>query len=95
MYETSLEKMVGKALSETKVFSSVGTFKAFHAAERFCEEQGFSVGRMCGPLPVGIKRGDWDIQKWRNLSTADRKLMDGVIVGDLRDGPVTVLFCEQ
>jgi hypothetical protein len=92
MTKKQLEKTLGKTLPNKKIFKHKDTFGAYHYAEEFCRRCGFSVGRMCYPGPTGIKRGDWDIQKWRNLSFEDRKLLDGAIVGDFRNGPVTVYF---
>ena len=90
----ALEEAIGKKLVNSKTFTGdPDTFRAYHDAERWAAEQGYSVGRMCSPSPTGIKKGNYDIAKWRNLSAADMTLMDGVIVGDnFRDGPVTVYY---
>ena len=92
-----LEMDTGKSLTNRKEFPRSDTaFEAFHAAEEFCKEQGFSVGRMQREAPIGIKRGNYDIQKWRNLDRDDRKLMDGAIIGsDKRHGPVIVVWAEE
>lgn len=83
--------MDNKLVLFTKTFSSPDTFVAYHDAEKWLQDRGFSVGRMQGPEPVGIKRGDYDIQKWRNINSNDRELLDGLIVGDdKRNGPVTI-----
>ena len=89
------ERQTGRTFTDQKVFSSDKTFSAYHQAEKFCRERGYSVGRMCGDDPTGIKIGSYDIQKWRNLSFSDRKLMEGALIGEFRDGPVTVLFNEE
>lgn len=89
------ESQVGRKLPNRKTFKSDQTFRAYHLAEAFCRERGYSVGRMCGDEPTGIKLGSYDIQKWRNLSFDDRKLMDGVLIGEFREGPVTVLFDKK
>lgn len=73
----------------TKVFNG-GEFAACNAAEAWCKENGISVGTTCRDLPRGLKRGDYDIAKWRNLSAADIAVMDGQMTGDMRNGPVTV-----
>ena len=91
-----LEQDLGKKMIFSKVFESGETFGAFRAAETFCQVRGFSVGRMQREAPVGIARGEFDIQKWRNLSRKDRQRLDGAIIGeDKRNGPVTVLYCEE
>jgi len=94
--QEELERDTGKSMTFSKVFGSEQTFAAYYAAEAFCQEQGFSVGRMQRDAPVGIKRGDWDIQKWRNRADKDRECMDGAIIGeDKRNGPVTVFYSEE
>jgi hypothetical protein len=35
-----------------------------------------------------VKKGNYEIQKWKNLSTSDRELMDGTITGEFCEGPV-------
>jgi hypothetical protein len=72
------------------VFAEAGDFKAFYRAQAWCEGQGVSVGEMQGPEPIGLLRGDFAIAKWRNLSAAERRVLDGTITGDKRNGPVTV-----
>ncbi len=47
----------------TKVFADDATFAAHHAAKDWLEARGYSVGRMCGDLPIGVLRGEFDIQK--------------------------------
>lgn len=79
----------------TKDFSAPGeSFAAFNAAVKWCKEQGFSVGRMCAGEPVGIRRGQFDIQKWTNMSAEDKRRLDGQIVpiGDFRDGGARVML---
>jgi hypothetical protein len=88
-----LEQMLGKSLPSSRKFLDMGTFAAHRAAVEFCAARGYSVGRMCGPEPIGIKRGpDWNIQKWKNMDSSTWKQLDGVLVGDMRNGPVTVYF---
>ena len=74
-------------------FDNKGDFQAYYAAERWCMENGFSVGTMDGRNPIGIVRGDADISKWHNLSKKDIASLDGRITGDMRSGPVTVEVC--
>jgi hypothetical protein len=72
------------------VFALVGNFRANDAAERWLSDHGFSVGSMQRGSPRGIKHGDWSIAKWRNLPEEDRDALDGVMTGDMRNGPVTI-----
>lgn len=74
---------------ETKQFSG-GDFQGFYAAEKWCRENGYSVGSMQRDDPIGILRGDVCIAKWRHLTKAERDALDGTIEGDKRNGPVYV-----
>lgn len=74
----------------SKVFDSPGEWKAFEDAVCWLKEAGFSVGRMQRGSPIGVLFGEYDIQKWRNLSKTDRANLDGKIIGYCREGPVTV-----
>jgi hypothetical protein len=71
-------------------FTRDGDFEALHAAQDWCRENGISYGSLCRDDPVGLLYGDWAIAKWRNLSPAERKQLDGRMEGDFRHGPVTI-----
>jgi hypothetical protein len=75
---------------EQIVFMEAGEFEACRAAEKWCRDRGYSVGRMQGPAPRGLLAGNYDIQKWRNLRADERAALHGVMVGAMRTGPVTV-----
>jgi hypothetical protein len=72
-----------------------GSFSAYHAAVRWVEEQGYSVGSMQRGAPTMIFKGDCDVSKFRNLSAEERAEAAGSIIGvagRFRDGPVTVVL---
>jgi hypothetical protein len=75
-------------------FGQAGDFAAYRAAEAWLAGFGYSVGRMQRGAPCGILRGDYDIQKWRNLSNAERRALDGTLSGNFRNGPVLVQLRE-
>jgi len=77
------------------VFASTQDFKAAKDAEEWCRLKGISVGRMQGRDPRGLLWGDFDIQKWRNLSPNERASVDGLMTGDMRKGPVRVEIKER
>ncbi|WP_185961250.1 hypothetical protein [Telmatospirillum sp. J64-1] len=65
-----------------KIFPYDGTpFGAMWAAERWLAENGYSVGHSEKGSPRGILKGDYDIQKWRNLRPQDRAALDGEMIG--------------
>ena len=78
-----------------ETFNNWGTFKAYYAAQKYAEKQGYSVGQMCGHHTLGLKRGNWIIAKWKNLSPLEKLDIDGHITsGDFRKGPVVVEIFE-
>ena len=60
------------------------TFPSDDEAVRALEAAGFSVGRLQASSPRGVMFGDFDIQKWRNLSPVDKERLDGHLC---RHGP--------
>lgn len=70
------------------IFTQPGDFAACRAAEAWLTRRGFSVGHMQAHHPRGILLGDYNIQKWRNLSAADRLALHALMTGDMRNGPV-------
>ncbi len=66
-----------------------GDFVAVRRAEKLLTDHGFSVGTMQKPEPRGILFGDYDIQKWRNLSREDREALHGLMSGN-RDSQVSI-----
>lgn len=77
-----------------KTFADEGDFEAITAARAWLHERGYSVGTMCGDLPMAIMKGDYLIAKWRNLTPKERSMVDGRIEGDKRAGPVVVHLRE-
>ena len=75
---------------EKLTFSNAGDFKAMQAAEDWCAERGISVGQRQRGDPRGLLRGDFLIAKWRNLTGKERAKLDGLMTGDMRNGPVVV-----
>jgi hypothetical protein len=78
-------------MSQIKVFCDrKGDFSAYYDAEAWCAENGYSIGMMCGKLPIGILKGSYHIAKWRNLTKKEISALHGRMTGDMRNGPVTV-----
>ena len=72
------------------VFNAEGDFEATRQAEKWCKENGFSVGIIQGPSPRGIMKGDFHISKWRNMTMGEKERLDGRMTGDMRNGLVFV-----
>ena len=78
-----------------KTFNNPETFKAYYAAQKYAEKQGYSVGQMCGKNPIALKKGNWNIAKWKNLAPLEKLDIDGHITSvDFRKGPVDVEMFE-
>ena len=74
-----------------KVFTNNdGDFSAFTDACKWLQNNGYSYGSMQGCSPIGVKMGDHDIGKWRNLSAQEIGQLDGRLTGDPRNGPVAL-----
>lgn len=71
-------------------FNDAGDFEAYNEAKKWCNNNGYSVGSMCGPEPIGLKKGEHYIGKWRNLSQKDLNELDGTMTGNMRDGPIVI-----
>jgi hypothetical protein len=77
---------------KTVKFENKGTFEAYYAACNWCNENGYSYGSMCGSEPIALWMGERSISKWKNLSTKERATCDGVMMGEFREGAVTILI---
>lgn len=76
-------------------FNSELAFGAYTKACEFARSIGMSVGALQASGPTALVRGDALVAKWRNLSSDERARIDGVIVGDKRNGPVTVHYRSE
>ena len=78
-----------------KVFKGKKDWEAVNAAEDWCAKRGISVGTMQSTSPRGLKCGDYDIAKWRNLDPEDIAGLDGTMQGDMRHGPVVIELNDE
>lgn len=74
------------------IFENEGDFQAYYAAQAWLQSRGFSCGRGQRGAPNGILFGEYEISKWKNLSFSQRQMCDGVLVGDHRHGPISVVI---
>lgn len=75
-----------------RVFCGKYVYDACRAAELWCRENGYSVGFMSGNDPRGLVAGRVHVAKWDTLTDDARKKLDGIMTGDMRNGPVRVLI---
>lgn len=69
-------------------FEQKGTFKALYAAEKWINENNYSMGSTCVCSPCAVFKGKCYVAKWRNLSQKERNSVDGLLDGDFRKGPL-------
>jgi hypothetical protein len=75
-------------------FFKEGAFGSYYEATGWCIENGYSYGSMCGPLPIALLKGDYNIAKWKNLTSRERQEVDGIMTGDFISGEVTIIIYE-
>ena len=81
-------------MEATAIFTAEGDFQATLRAESALRNAGFSYGSGQRDAPRGVMFGDYYIGKWRNIKSADRAKLDGVMTGDMREGPVAVRLLD-
>ena len=73
-------------------------FESLYAAQHWVKEKGYDCGSSSYPYPTAIMKGDYDSYdlpwKWKNFKPAQKKTVHGVMVGDARNGPVTVYIFQ-
>lgn len=62
-----------------KQIVAMDSFQTIEEAIEKMKQEGYAIGRMQGHAPIGIAKGHFDIQKWRNLGD-DADKLDGIIV---------------
>ena len=78
------------------VFADKEDFKAIRKAEQFAKDNGMIVGSMASDMPMGLADADIYsyVAKWHNIPYEGKKLLSGVIIGEKRNGPVTVVLFD-
>jgi hypothetical protein len=77
-------------------FIDKGTFEAYRKACNYLTENGFNYGSTCALEPMGFMKREWNCPwKWKNMTPKQRNSVDGVVVGDLREGPVKLIFFNE
>jgi len=79
------------------VYDDTEDFKAFRKAEQFAKANGMIVGSMARGMPIGLADENvyGYVAKWYNMTSEERKDLLGVIMGDKRNGPVTVILFDD
>lgn len=77
------DKYLGREVKERITFKAEGTFQSYYLAQRWCTENGYEEGSMCGHLPIAIMKGEYDLPwKWKNMSQKQKNNVDGVIISN-------------
>lgn len=80
----------------SKDFKEEGTFKWYFAACTWLTNNGYSYGSTCIAHQVAIVKGEYNLpQKMKNMTTAQRKSVDGLMTSyDYREGIVSIVLFE-
>lgn len=75
-------------------FTEEGEFEAYHAACKWCEDNGYSLGSMARRMPIGLLKGEWQIAKWYNLTPKEQTQLDGTItcISSFREAPIHIVI---
>ncbi len=87
-----MKTYLNREIKQEVNFPANGTFMAYYSATAWCDKNGYSYGSMCGSEPIALWKGDYSISKWRNLSQKEKNTCDGVIIGEFREGDVSILI---
>lgn len=89
-----MESYLGRKIIREITFNeNPNDFGNYHDACRFLYVNGYSSGSMCGNMPVAIKKGEYDLpQKWKNFTSYGKTQIDGVMIGDFRNGEVNIFL---
>lgn len=83
---------MAREVKQTVKFDDKGTFEAYHSALNWCHDNGYSYGSMQRSNPIALWLGDFIISKWDNLSKEEQNDCHGIIIGDFREGPVSIII---
>ena len=89
---------MARKILKLKIFQVKGDFKSMYAAQHWIKEQGYDYGSSSGMQPVAVMKGDYYSyglpHKWKNFTVKQINSVHGIMTGDHRDGPVTVIIYE-
>ena len=85
-----------KKIKLTKSFKEEGTFQSMYAAQKWVKEQGYTYGSNSAIEPTAIMQGDYYSynlpHKMKNFTAKEKRSVHGIMQGDIREGPVTVII---
>lgn len=89
-------KIEGAGMSEfRKTFSESGAFMACGFAKAFLTKRGFTYGPTQSRCPTGIRFGRLKVSRWNNMTDRQKRQLDGIMAGDVRTGPITILIRDS
>lgn len=86
------QKFYNRTVIKKYDFKVPGTFQSFYAAELWAKENGYSYGSMDGRNPIAMRKDESYISKWHNLSKEEQDTCDAAMIGEFREGEVTILI---
>ena len=81
-----------------KEFHEEGDFQSMYAAQHWLKENGYDYGSSSVLNPTAIMKGNYDDYplpwKMKNFTAKEKKMVHGIITGDMRNGPVKIELYE-
>lgn len=92
-----METYLGRKVTWEVAFNKrTDDFGNYYDAIGFLHKSGYESGSMCCDLPIAIVKGGYNLpQKWKNFSAKEKKSVDGVLVGEFRNGVVHAYFFDE
>ena len=74
------------------IFKGEKPYEALGKAQKYLIANGYSFGVEDGKNPIGIKRGDFIIQRWINIK--DKEILDGVMESKDFRGKKVIIYLK-
>lgn len=86
----------GRKIKHIERIDVQGEFKSLWASEKWLKDNGYSYGSSCRGMPIAICKDEYTLpQKWKNLTKAEKKSVDGILITSFREGPATIIIFEK
>lgn len=90
-----IQELSNREVETRHTFNGGGTLDAWNMAQSWLNDNGYSYGPTDRYGIVAVYHDDSIVSKWHNLSSDDKKAVDGVVVGDFRGGPIKVVLFKK
>ena len=94
MEYTIVERYLNRNVIKKIECNDPETWGCMYKAQKWCADNSYSYGVMDHPNPIAMWKGKGVISKWHNLSAKEKGSCEGIMVGDMREGPVFIYIFE-